>query len=164
METVKFNPNHEEIKNRLKIRPFGSVTDQIATPSTPPPPFKIVSEEDAKPQSSGEAYVFNFMRKVQNTPKESEHYVPPISQRKPTTLRIGNLPLSFTRKDLETYISKTCKVFVLSTNVISDFETKKSKGFGFVTLSSEEDAKKVKEMIDGSVVDCLVLNVVFAKK
>lgn len=51
---------------------------------------------------------------------------------------------------------------VAFTRVVSDRETKRSKGFGFVEFVNAEDAAKAKEALDGAEVDGRVIRVDFA--
>jgi RNA recognition motif-containing protein len=62
-------------------------------------------------------------------------------------LYVGNLPYSTTDDDLRTLFAEYGTVE--STAVISDRETGRSKGFGFVELSSKEEADKAIEALNG---------------
>lgn len=62
-------------------------------------------------------------------------------------LYVGNLPYSTTDDDLRTLFAEFGTVE--STAVISDRETGRSKGFGFVELSSKEEADKAIEALNG---------------
>lgn len=62
-------------------------------------------------------------------------------------LYVGNLPYSTTDEDLRTLFAEFGTVE--STAVISDRETGRSKGFGFVELSSKEEADKAIEALNG---------------
>jgi RNA recognition motif-containing protein len=55
-------------------------------------------------------------------------------------LFIGNLSYSATENDLQDYF--TAAGTVLSVNIIQDRATGRSRGFGFVEMASDEDAKK----------------------
>lgn len=61
-------------------------------------------------------------------------------------LYVGNLDYGTTGEQLEELFSKAGKV--LSAVVISDRQTGRSKGFGFVEMSSDEEAKKAIEMFN----------------
>ena len=62
-------------------------------------------------------------------------------------LYIGNLNYDVTNDQLEEYFSQAGKV--VSAMVISDRQSGRSKGFGFVEMSSLEEAKKAIEMFNG---------------
>lgn len=62
-------------------------------------------------------------------------------------LYVGNLPYSTTDDDLRTLFADFGTVE--STAVITDRETGRSKGFGFVELSSKEEADKAIEALNG---------------
>jgi len=66
-------------------------------------------------------------------------------------LFVGGLPFATTNEELE-------KVFaaagtVESANVITDRMTGRSRGFGFVEMSSDEEAAKAIESLNGSKMD-----------
>jgi len=64
-------------------------------------------------------------------------------------LYVGNLPWSFDDFDLQ----DTFEEFgtIVDARVITDRETGRSRGFGFVTMSSEEEIEKAIGELDGSV-------------
>lgn len=66
-----------------------------------------------------------------------------------------------TEQDLRTMFSKAGTVE--SVNMIMDRQTGKSKGFAFVTMSSQAEAKKVISMFDTKDVDSGTLQVNAAK-
>ncbi|OGE09714.1 RNA-binding protein [Candidatus Curtissbacteria bacterium RIFCSPLOWO2_01_FULL_42_26] len=68
-----------------------------------------------------------------------------------TKLFVGNLPYATTGDDLRAAFSKAGKV--ADANVVSDKATGRSRGFGFVEMGSEEDAKKAVEELNGSEFD-----------
>ncbi|MEM7175383.1 MAG: RNA-binding protein [Chlamydiota bacterium] len=55
-------------------------------------------------------------------------------------LFVGNIPFSMTEEELKEIFEK-CGSLV-SCKLIVDFETGRSRGFGFIEYSSEEDAQK----------------------
>lgn len=59
-------------------------------------------------------------------------------------LYVGNLPWSTTSQDLETMFGEYGSV--QSANVISDRETGRSRGFGFVEMSSEDGRRAMSEL------------------
>ena len=66
-------------------------------------------------------------------------------------LYIGNLPYSADQQTLQDAFGK-CGT-VESVNVIMDRDTGKSKGFGFVEMSSSNEAQKAIQEINGSTID-----------
>jgi len=66
-------------------------------------------------------------------------------------LYIGNLSYSLTEEDLKKFFAEAGSVE--SATIITDKISGRSKGFGFVEMSSEEDAKKAVESFDGKELD-----------
>ena len=62
------------------------------------------------------------------------------------TLYVGNLPWSTTPDDLTTYFSEYGEV--VSSRIIKEKETNRSRGFGFVEVA-DEDAEKMISELDG---------------
>ena len=62
-------------------------------------------------------------------------------------LYVGNLPFSTTDDDLVTAFSEIGQV--ASARVIMDRETGRSKGFGFVEMSSDEEANHAEQNLNG---------------
>jgi cold-inducible RNA-binding protein len=62
-------------------------------------------------------------------------------------LYVGNLSYDTTDESLKSAFEKAGTVE--SAVIISDKATSRSKGFGFVEMSSPEEAKKAAEMFDG---------------
>ncbi|MCL5967075.1 MAG: RNA-binding protein [Firmicutes bacterium] len=63
------------------------------------------------------------------------------------TLYVGNLPWSTTEDDLMQAFSQHAQV--VSARIITDRETGRSRGFGFVEVS-DEDAEKAVEALNGT--------------
>ena len=63
-------------------------------------------------------------------------------------LYVGGLPYSTTENDLSDAFSKAGKV--ASATIISDKMSGRSKGFGFVEMASDEEAKAAIKMFNGS--------------
>ena len=64
-----------------------------------------------------------------------------------TKLFVGSLAWSATDDDLANFFSTVGTV--VSAKVIVDRETNRSKGFGFVEMSSDEEAKQAIEQLNG---------------
>jgi cold-inducible RNA-binding protein len=60
---------------------------------------------------------------------------------------VGNIPFQTTGPDLETLFSEYGEVS--SASVISDRETGRSRGFGFVEMPSSDAARSAIEALDG---------------
>ena len=76
-------------------------------------------------------------------------------------LFVGNLAFSTTSKDLEALFSEsgTCE----SATVVTDRETGRSRGFGFVEMSSTSEAEKAIAKLNGRDVGGRQINVSEAK-
>lgn len=62
------------------------------------------------------------------------------------TLYVGNLPWATTSEDLTSYFSEYGQV--VSSRIIKERETNRSRGFGFVEVA-DEDAPKMISELDG---------------
>jgi RNA recognition motif-containing protein len=65
-------------------------------------------------------------------------------------LFVGGLPFATTNEELEKVFSEVGTVD--SVNIITDRMTGRSRGFGFVEMSSDEEAAKATEKLNGSKV------------
>ncbi|MGE5554459.1 MAG: RNA recognition motif domain-containing protein [Betaproteobacteria bacterium] len=74
-----------------------------------------------------------------------------------TTLYVGNLPWATTEDELRDLFAPHCAV--VSTRIITDRETGRSRGFGFVEVE-DEDVSRVVEAMNGAEVGgrALVVN------
>ncbi len=66
-------------------------------------------------------------------------------------LYVGNLPYSTTDASLKDMFSAAGNVD--NASIIVDKFSKRSKGFGFVEMASEEEAAKAKEMFNGKEIE-----------
>lgn len=66
-------------------------------------------------------------------------------------LYVGNLPYSVSEQSLQDTFAQ-CGT-VESVNVITDRDTGQSKGFGFVEMSSDSEAQKAIQELNGSSID-----------
>lgn len=66
-------------------------------------------------------------------------------------LYVGNLPFSTSDRDLQEHFSQAGQV--ASVNIIMDKFSGKSRGFGFVEMSTEEEARKAVDTLHGSQLD-----------
>ena len=68
-----------------------------------------------------------------------------------TRLFIGSLAWATNDDSLKDFFSQAGSV--VSANVITDRETGRSKGFGFVEMSSDEEAKAAVDQLNGKELD-----------
>lgn len=66
-------------------------------------------------------------------------------------LYVGNLPYSVNDSSLNELFSKVGEV--VSAKVITDADSGRSKGFGFVEMSNSDDAQKAIEQFDNTELD-----------
>ena len=76
-------------------------------------------------------------------------------------LYVGNLSFDTTNQDLNDQFGAYGTV--TSSNIIEDRETGRSRGFGFVEMSSEQEGRAAIEQLDGKEVDGRNLKVNEAK-
>ena len=74
-----------------------------------------------------------------------------------TKLYVGNLSFKITSEDLQSHFSQAGTV--TSANVVTDRDSGFSRGFGFVEMSSEEEARSAISMFNGQEVDGRALTV-----
>jgi RNA recognition motif-containing protein len=78
-----------------------------------------------------------------------------------TKLYVGNISFNTSNQDLESLFGKVGTV--LSSNVVEDRETGRSRGFAFVEMSSKEEAQSAIASLNGKEVDGRALLVNEAK-
>ena len=78
-----------------------------------------------------------------------------------TKLYVGNLSFNTSSQDLETIFAEAGTV--QSASVVEDRDTGRSRGFGFVEMSSKEEAQAAITALDGKEVDGRNLKVNEAK-
>lgn len=66
----------------------------------------------------------------------------------PNRLYVGNLPYSVKDSDLANFFASAGKVE--KTSIVIDRDTGKPRGFGFVDMASDEEAKKAVETLNGA--------------
>ena len=76
-------------------------------------------------------------------------------------LYVGNISFNTSEQDLEEYFGEVGTV--QSANIITDRDTGRSRGFGFVELSSQEEGQAAIEQLDGQELDGRALKVNEAK-
>jgi len=68
-----------------------------------------------------------------------------------TNLFVGSLPFKTTEDELQKHFSQAGTV--VSVRIITDRDTGRSKGFGFVEMESDEDGQKAIEMFNAKELD-----------
>ena len=76
-------------------------------------------------------------------------------------LFVGNLSFNTTENDLQDAFA--AHGTVIETNLMMDRETGRPRGFGFITMSSPEEAQKAIEALNGKSIDGRALTVNVAK-
>ena len=76
-------------------------------------------------------------------------------------LFVGNLSFNTTENDLQSAFA--AHGTVMETNLMMDRETGRPRGFGFVTMSSPEEAQKAIDALNGHSVDGRALTVNVAR-
>jgi cold-inducible RNA-binding protein len=78
-----------------------------------------------------------------------------------TKLYVGNLPYTVRESDLQEMFAKAGTV--KSVSVITDRDTGRSKGFGFVEMENQADAQKAISMLNGTQLEGRALTINFAR-
>lgn len=76
-------------------------------------------------------------------------------------LFVGNLSFNTTENDLQDAFA--AHGTVLEANLMTDRETGRARGFGFVTMSTEEEAQKAMTALNGATMDGRNLTVNIAR-
>ncbi len=76
-------------------------------------------------------------------------------------LYVGNLPFSTTEDELRNMFAQAGTV--VSVSLIRDRETKRSRGFAFVELSTQAEAEKAVSLFNNSMLDNRTLKVNLAR-
>jgi len=76
-------------------------------------------------------------------------------------LYVGNLPYNTTEEDLKQMFAEAG--VVVSASIITDRETGRSKGFGFVEMQTQADAEKARSLFNGREVNNRQLKVDLAR-
>ena len=76
-------------------------------------------------------------------------------------LYVGNLPYGMTNEALQELFAAAGEV--VSANVITDRDSGRSKGFGFVEMSTEEAAQKAIDALNGKDIEGRMLKVAEAR-
>lgn len=108
---------------------------------------KAVEKQSRKP--AGKKPGGGKKREIQKLPATNER------------LFVGNLAYSIEEKDLEALFNKVGTV--ASAEVVKNRQTRRSKGFGFVTMSSLDEAKRAVSELDGEMLDGREISVSGAK-
>jgi hypothetical protein len=117
--------------------------------TTPLPPF------DTMPPSSTPSYErsSSLSSYDDNSPPRSRSYEsggsPPAAVEEGPKLYVGNLPWTCDSQQLAEIFQDVGNVELVE--VIYDRETSRSRGFGFVTMASQDEATVAKEKLDGYV-------------
>ena len=77
-------------------------------------------------------------------------------------VRVSNLSEDVTDMELRNLFEQCGRV--TRARVITDFETKKSRGFAFVNFDTKEEAQRAIDMFNGYAINHLILSVSFAEK
>ena len=78
-----------------------------------------------------------------------------------TKLYVGNLPYTVRESDLQEMFAKAGTV--KSVSLITDRDTGRSKGFGFVEMENQADAQKAISMLNGTQLEGRALTINFAR-
>ncbi len=78
-----------------------------------------------------------------------------------TSIYVGNLPYAITEDSLKEIFSEFGNV--VSSRIITDKSTGRSKGFGFIEMSTEEEANAAIQALDNGEIDGRSIRVNLAK-
>ncbi|KAB2086879.1 33 kDa ribonucleoprotein, chloroplastic [Gossypium arboreum] len=108
-----------------------------------------VTEDD---QSSGEEYPETESQDLEEQPQQEEAEEDKVSESggEEGKLYVGNLPYSMTSSELTEIFSEAGSV--AKVEIVYDRVTDRSRGFGFVTMGSVDEAKEAIRLFDGSQV------------
>ncbi|KAG6744951.1 hypothetical protein NC652_036421 [Populus alba x Populus x berolinensis] len=119
--------------------------------------FEVETDENITAQDDPQSETDEFDQEI--VEEEEEEDVVAIKAREEGKLYVGNLPYSMTSSELAEVFEEAGRVF--GAEVICDRVTDRSRGFGFVTMESVEEAKEAIRMFNGSQVGGRTLRVNF---
>ncbi|ELA41711.1 uncharacterized protein VICG_01215 [Vittaforma corneae ATCC 50505] len=157
METVKFKPDLESIKERSKIVPFGRAGKEQATEAMPIPFILYNTEQEIKIETE-ESSVY----------RPSTIFQPSMMSRvqSEVSVKITNVPIHVTQSQLVEAIFQRFKdeqpgQSVLRPytrlNLIFDKEKKASRGFAYANCENLEKARELARIVRSIVIDACVL-------
>lgn len=94
-------------------------------------------------------------------PRGSSYIENRESKMEKNKLYVGNLSWETTENALQDLFAEAGEV--ISAKIITDRDTNRSKGFGFVEMASDEAAEKAIEQLNGKEIDGRALRVNLAK-
>ncbi|KAJ9181286.1 hypothetical protein P3X46_009429 [Hevea brasiliensis] len=101
----------------------------------------VTAQDD--PQSETEAY-----QEEEEEEEEEDDELKPTESNEEGRLYVGNLPYSMTSSQLTEVFQEAGRI--VNVEIIYDRVTDRSRGFGFVTMASGEEAKEAIRMFNGS--------------
>lgn len=151
METGRFDPNIAQIQKRAQIVPHGqAATYQRVEPTVIE--FKLIGAEMdipaegvssvSQPQVAVSAYVPPTLDKRDFRPSNNE-----------ITVRVTNIPLHMTHRELYDLLMDRCGRIFNRCNLVSDKETRVSKGVAYVGCDNMEKASEFAKSAMNVVVD-----------
>lgn len=151
METVAFTPNEKEIEERAAITPFGrAAMYETALPEIVEFILDIVdSEVPAGQQLTSD---FTTASEVYVAPTFNQEKLRPLITTQ-VTVRVSNIPLQLSHRDVYDTFMTNCGLCFLKVNLVSDKETRQSKGVAYVTCETQEKAAEFAKLASNIVID-----------
>lgn len=159
METVKFNPNLEDIEKRSKIQPYGKASKLNPSDIVPISFILYTTKQEIKQEQEETLGIYKLPVGVQTTMVSS------ISNE--VSVKITNIPLNITHPQLLEIIFKKIKEGeekpnnftrpFTRLNLVFDKEKKISRGIAYANCENLEKAKTLAKTIRSIVIDACVL-------
>lgn len=171
MEIKPYIVDEEAINRRKNIQPFGLIRENQREEYTnkleKPPVFNTTTvmgmEEESEPENRSYVYKPKYKPKKKEVVEQSGIYIAPSLRYEQVSIKITNLPLDIDRRKLETLLMDKFRLVPTSTNVVTDRDTRESRGFAYVSFLSMEKAKEAVERINGHIIEHIILGAEIAK-
>lgn len=125
---------------------------------------------ETPPPALSEALPFQLAEAVEDevsAPTTEAYRAPvlvPTGDRVYTTVRIFNLPLSQTRRELEIFLARNTQVPICTLTYVTDREKRTFRGFVFCSFANTESANAFVKDVDGKVIENHKIGAVLVKR
>lgn len=152
METRRYEPSTEQMSQRSEIAPFGRASKCIFEAPVHVP-FKLYSTEMDLHQVESDQGIYQVAQSIYQPLSAAPAY-----KLTEVSVRITNIPVSITQRDLLELLLEKCGRTFYRCNLIHDRETRLSRGFAYASCESIEKARELARVVRTIVIDGFALS------